>query len=303
VQGLVVAAWVGVIMSGPPEGPKSEDQEHTLEPGAASEAVSTHRPDIRVRLEIDLPIFVGFVGVFGATEGFKSKIAPASCRWCETGRGELAIRDALVWRKPDAAALSSDLIAYAGLPVFALALTLTSVGREKSWRHLHEDLLVAFEAVAISAALTNTIKFGVGRQRPYATFSPTPISFTDDPDQNLGFPSGHTSFAFSLATSFATVATLRERKLAPVLWGVGVPVAGFVGYLRMAGDRHWFGDVLAGAGLGTLIGVGVPWLLHHPRTGIIPRAQARARGRGRDHAGFELQVLPAPGGVSVSGRM
>lgn len=252
------------------------------------------QPDIRFRLDIDLPLFIGFTAVWGVTEGFKAQVAPRECRWCVPGSIARSTADALVWRNPEAAALTSDIVAYAGIPATALTLTLIGVGREGEWRKIHEDLLVALEAVALTAALTNGIKMSTARTRPYAVHAAEPISFADDPDQFMSFPSGHTSFAFSLATSFASVATLRGRKLAPVYWSVGVPAAAFVGYLRMAGDRHWLGDVLFGAGLGTLVGVGMPWLFHHPRSGLIPRKRAKQKRM--------ISVMPAARGLSVSGR-
>jgi membrane-associated phospholipid phosphatase len=253
------------------------------------------QPDIRFRLEIDLPLTIGFAGVWGVTEAFKSQIAPQECRWCEPGKVANAARSALVWRDPDAAALGSDILAYAAIPALALTLTFVAVGREGEWKKVHEDLLVALEAVAVSAALTNAIKMTTARTRPYAEYEA--IEFSEDPDQNMSFPSGHTSFAFALASGFATVATLRERKLAPVFWGIGMPAAALVGYLRMAGDRHWLGDVLVGASLGTLVGVGLPWLVHHPRTGVLPRRVQR------DTRKRSIGILPAPGGVIVVGRL
>lgn len=260
----------------------------------AREPMPRPLPDIRFRLDIDLPLFVGFAAVWGVTEGFKAQVAPDECRWCSPGPVARSTANALVWRKPEAAALTSDLVAYAGIPLTALTLTLVGVGREGEWRRIHEDLLVALEAVALTAALTNGIKMATARTRPYAIHAAEPIPFDEDPDQYMSFPSGHTSFAFSLATSFASVATLRGRKLAPLYWGLGVPAAAFVGYLRMAGDRHWLGDVLFGAGLGTLVGVGMPWLLHHPRTGLIPRKKTKKTRT--------ISVMPTPRGLSVAGR-
>lgn len=258
-------------------------------------------PDLRVRLEIDLPLTLGLASVFFVTEGLKGRIAPARCRWCRPSAGARSIVDGLRWRDPAAAALTSDVVAYGALPALALTVTLVGLGTEGEWRRTHEDFLVALEAVALTAALTNTLKFTTGRQRPYAhraALAGAAPSFAADSDQNLSFISGHTSLAFSLATGFATVASLRKRKLAPVLWALGVPAAAFVGYLRIAGDRHWFGDVLAGAAVGTLAGVGLPWLLHHPRTGVVPRSQRRRAGRRG-----ELRLLPTAGGLVVSGRL
>ena len=254
------------------------------------------QPDLRFRLAIDLPITLGFAGIWAVSEGFKAQTAPRECRWCAPGPVARATRSALVWRDTEAAALTSDILAYGVVPALSLTLTLIGVGREGEWKKLHEDLLIGLEAVAISAALINVIKQTSARRRPYAEYAAEPIPFADDPDQNLSFPSGHTNLAFAFATSFATVATLRKRRLAPLYWALGVPMAGFVGYLRMAGDRHWLGDVLVGASVGTLIGVGVPWLLHHPRTGIIPR---RARDKAR---AMSLRASPTQRGVMLSGR-
>jgi membrane-associated phospholipid phosphatase len=278
---------------GPVEGPTSEAPPAPPEPGEAPAAL----PDLRLRLEIDLPILVGSTAVFAVTEGFKGQIAPQSCNWCAPPPGTLKIREALLWSDPEAAALTSDIVGYGVIPAVALTLTLVGVGTEGEWRKIHEDLIVALEAVALSGALTNTVKFASGRRRPYAYAADPAIPFAEDPDQNLSFPSGHSSLAFSMATSFATVATLRRRRLAPVYWGLGVPMAAFVAYLRMAGDRHWFGDVLAGAGLGTLVGVGLPWLLHHPRTGVIPR-----KDRSEAERAASVTIVPGARGVSIAGR-
>jgi membrane-associated phospholipid phosphatase len=274
----------------PVEAPEPEPEAPVLAPPDAE------LPDIRFRLAVDLPVLIGFSAMFGISEGFKPVIAHGECRWCEPGPVARTVRGGLVWARPEPAALTSDILAYGVIPAFALTMTLAAVGTEGEWRKLHEDLIVALEAVAVSGALTNVINDSSARPRPYFVYADQPIPFDEDPDQNLSFPSSHTALAFSLATSFATVATLRGRKLAPVLWGVGLPIAGFVGYLRMAGDRGWFGDVLAGAGLGTLIGVGLPWLFHHPRTGVIPRLEARG-------ARAQMRVVPTGNGVALVGRI
>ncbi len=62
---------------------------------------------------------------------------------------------------------------------------------------------------------------------------------------------------------------------------MGLAASAATGYLRVAGDKHWATDVLAGAGWGSAVGVGVP-LLH---------------ARGGDDS--RVTVLPAPGGLAV----
>jgi hypothetical protein len=69
-----------------------------------------------------------------------------------------------------------------------------------------------------------------------------------DGSDNLSFPSGHT------ATAFAAAEFLRqEYKGVSVWYGVGgYAAAVFTGFLRITNNKHWIGDVLAGAGLGVI---------------------------------------------------
>jgi hypothetical protein len=69
-----------------------------------------------------------------------------------------------------------------------------------------------------------------------------------DHSANNSFPSGHT------ATAFASAEFLRlEYKDHSPWYGVaGYAVAVTTGYLRLYNNKHWFGDVVAGAGVGIL---------------------------------------------------
>ncbi len=62
------------------------------------------------------------------------------------------------------------------------------------------------------------------------------------------FPSGHTAVAF-MGAEFL----YQEYKDRSIWYGVaGYSVAGLTGFLRMYNNRHWFSDVVAGAGIGIL---------------------------------------------------
>lgn len=65
---------------------------------------------------------------------------------------------------------------------------------------------------------------------------------------NSSFPSGHT------AEAFASAEFLRMEYQNKSIWyGVlGYSMACMTGYLRMYNNKHWFSDVLAGAGVGIL---------------------------------------------------
>lgn len=69
-----------------------------------------------------------------------------------------------------------------------------------------------------------------------------------DGSDKLSFPSGHTANAFAAAEFLR-----REYKDVSPWYGVaGYTVAAFTGYLRMYNNKHWLGDVAAGAGIGIL---------------------------------------------------
>ena len=70
---------------------------------------------------------------------------------------------------------------------------------------------------------------------------------------------------FALAVSSGTIATLRGYRWAPWVWGVGLTLATATAYLRIAGDRHYFTDVITGAVAGSAIGFAIPLLFHNRR--------------------------------------
>ena len=131
-----------------------------------------------------------------------------------------------------------------GAPVLTLGagfITKDKALQRKGWENL-ASLTVAY--------VTSTqLKKIFDRQRPS-----TKYSFID-PYKNVtehSFPSGHTTLAFSTATTLS----LNFKK-----WYVVVPAylwAGAMGYSRIHLGVHYPSDVLAGAVLGT----GTAWLTH-----------------------------------------
>jgi membrane-associated phospholipid phosphatase len=70
------------------------------------------------------------------------------------------------------------------------------------------------------------------------------------------FPSGHTAYAFTIATFMDK----EFRHKSPWISVVSYSLAGATGVLRVLNDAHWMSDVLAGAGVGILSVNTVYWI-------------------------------------------
>ena len=90
-------------------------------------------------------------------------------------------------------------------------------------------------SMLITSAFVVPLKHLVKEERP-------------DKSDRLSFPSGHTAIAFASAQFM-----FREYKDTNFWLGIsGYSFAVFTGVYRMLNDKHWFGDVVAGAGFGIL---------------------------------------------------
>ncbi|HMA96886.1 MAG TPA: phosphatase PAP2 family protein, partial [Polyangiaceae bacterium] len=127
------------------------------------------------------------------------------------------------------------------------------------------DLLIVAQATMLSVNVGQGIKLATARQRPDVhAGSESNRDQQASTEDNLSFYSGHTSVAFALAAASGTVATMRGYRMAPLVWTVGETVAVVSGYFRIAADRHYATDVLAGAVMGSFVGFAVPYFLHGP---------------------------------------
>ncbi|WP_435356784.1 phosphatase PAP2 family protein [Emticicia sp. SJ17W-69] len=131
----------------------------------------------------------------------------------------------------------------------ATPIGLLGVGLIKHDKVLQKKGLVTLASLTISMGTTYVLKKIIDRERPainYSFIQPVII------ETNGSFPSGHTTAAFSTATSL----TLAFPK-----WYVAVPAytwASTVAYSRLHLGVHYPSDVLAGA----VIGAGSAWLSH-----------------------------------------
>jgi membrane-associated phospholipid phosphatase len=203
---------------------------------------------------------------------FEDRLASGGCRWCEPPPFDVSARDALRLGNSQVPAIASDVLAYGAVPVAGLAVDFFVAGRDG--KAAGTDALIAAETVALAGLTGQAVKLAVARRRPAAYASGGRRASSDD---DASFYSGHTNAAFAMATSLATCASLRGDRDAWVVWATGLPLAAATGYLRIAADRHYLSDVLAGAGAGALFGVLVPRLLHSPDAAVTPQARAVTR--------------------------
>jgi membrane-associated phospholipid phosphatase len=128
-------------------------------------------------------------------------------------------------------------------------LTLGAAGFIRHDDGMKNKALEMAVASVATLGITQALKYSINRERPFVKY-PDILKKTGAGDPS--FPSGHTSAAFSAATSLS---------LSYPEWYVIVPSyawAGTVGYSRMHLGAHYPSDVLAGA----LIGSGTAWLTH-----------------------------------------
>ena len=140
----------------------------------------------------------------------------------------LAIKDGLYQASQGVKLHFDDYVQY--VPV-ALYLTLDFMGL-KAKHSFGERLAVGVVTYISVTALSQSIKYIVREPRP-------------DTGTRNSFPSGHTMTAFAGA----------ELVRSEYGWGAGMgayALAATVGFMRMYNGRHWFNDVLAGAGFGIL---------------------------------------------------
>jgi membrane-associated phospholipid phosphatase len=113
--------------------------------------------------------------------------------------------------------------------------------------------LTGLKAFLLTSGATYFFKYTFHRHRPDENNPPDPRRWEGPfpvTKEHLSFPSGHTSNAFAVASVLAY--GYRDK-----IW-VGITsysIATLVGLSRMNDSRHWASDVLAGAALGTFIGV------------------------------------------------
>jgi membrane-associated phospholipid phosphatase len=139
-------------------------------------------------------------------------------------------RDEINEHKPDHIRLDN----YTQFAPAALVYGLNAFGVQGK-NNVRDRTIIYGTSMMITSALVVPLKHIVKEERP-------------DQSNTFSFPSGHTAIAFASAQFM-----FREYKDTDFLLAIsGYSLAMFTGVYRMLNDRHWFGDVVGGAGFGIL---------------------------------------------------
>lgn len=143
-------------------------------------------------------------------------------------------RDRLKWSEPNLkiAARASDILQM-GLTYAPVTFAITDDRSTK-------EVLGVAAAQLTAAGVTQGTKHLTKRWRPNG-------------DNNLAFPSGHSTAAWAGATALCG--------LDNDACGPAYLAAAATSYLRVAADKHWMSDVVVGAGVGYAAGRQIPKLI------------------------------------------
>jgi len=218
---------------------------------ARAQSPSTYEIDLR----IDLPV-VGLASA-GALLFFVEVPPPPCLRGCPTSAINALDRPLAGSYSPTAHTIADFTVLGALLvpPLLDLAIT----GANVAWL---EDTFVFAEAILVTQAITQLTKFAVHRTAPFVYGDEAPDDERTGADASRSFFSGHTATAFSAAATFATTFWLAHprSRWRWVVAAAGVVLGTAVALLKVEAGYHFWTDVLAGALVGTSIGVLVPVL-------------------------------------------
>lgn len=229
---------------------------------ARAQNVDARAPERTFVREVDFAVTLSLTAFVGAAEVKQAELAPVGCRWCDRNVLDESVRTALragTLRK--SVDELSGVAAFGVIPAFSIGGLVLSANTQGDRKHGSENMLMLAQATLFATAIGEVTKLLAARERPMVR-EPSSEGILEPSERNLSFFSGHTTIAFSLASSMGTIASLRGYKAEPLFWGVGMGLAAMVAYMRVAADKHYFTDVLFGACIGTVAGILVPRILH-----------------------------------------
>lgn len=156
----------------------------------------------------------------------------------------------------------------------ATHLILGSVGI-KSKHNFKERFLISATSHAAMLIMGYGLKYAIHEKRP-------------DISDDHSFPSGHVAMAF-------TGAELLRQEYGTAYGIAGYAIAGGVAFLRLYNNRHWFNDILMGAGIGILSAKIGHWML--------PLERKLFKINKKDNKTSTIAIMPAYNPINKSYMM
>jgi membrane-associated phospholipid phosphatase len=233
----------------------------------------------RLKLEIDLPVLVAGTALWAGTAAI-SDDAPPPCGTsamppCDPSHLNAFDRAAVGLVDPTLR-LGANITG--ALPAAMLVFDVFDAGIT-NWRSWAADLIVIGEALAWDGAIQDLARRASRRPRPFLYVAGAYPFERDSAEAARSFYSGHTAFAFTLATSLAYTFHLRHprSRWRFVVWPVLLGVATIEPILRVLAGDHFPTDVIVGALVGSALGVLFP-ALHRAAPNVKLGATASVDG-------------------------
>lgn len=166
-------------------------------------------------------------------------------------------------------------------------------------RETGKRAVIYAETVLVSLTLERLTKPLMARPRPYMYSSDpsvTDYAKSQGDDGHLSFYSAHTSatFAASVGGAYLFAQSTDDTNARAAVWGVELAMAGATADLRTRAGMHFYSDVIAGALIGSSLGLLIPYL-HGGRPVRLSKLEWLAIALG-PLAGFAMgELLPTPG--------
>ncbi|MEZ4462336.1 MAG: phosphatase PAP2 family protein [bacterium] len=234
--------------------------------------------------------FLGGEALVGAGLAVGGRLAVGepddNCGWCESNSFDRGIRGVLVVESASKEiGYISHGVSLGIVPIIGLWGVIAPALEEDRSDHAIENVAMVLNAFLVTTAIAEVAKGAFDRQRPGVYYDRADQTEAGDfpSERNRSFFSADTAWAFSLAASASTIAHLRNYEHATLVTIGAGSAAVVAGVMRTMADMHWPTDVLAGAAVGTAVGIGMPLLLH---------------GRADDGEG-DVSVVPNNSGATV----
>jgi len=175
----------------------------------------------------------------------KDHLVPELPRFTTPNQLDRGMRTRLWWgeARQDVARRWSDVLIY-GVSMSSLLWGPAMASDFEEAFYINNQVFV------INSILTNVLKVTAARERPYHYYGTRVPAGSKD---FTSFYSGHSSVAFSQAVTNAMILSQHHPEYKSAIWSTLMGTAGMTAYLRVAGDMHYFSDILVGALSGSMV--------------------------------------------------